>query len=498
MKNTIFKFVFGFILSVLSTNLVFSQEHKNILKDALWLKPIESNQIINIKLENSNDENFNNKYFNFNPIIDFSRDKVLKKYKNIVNKKSSLFIVFKSKSNEEIQLTAIERGAFKSTLSNKKMIADNEIILNKGDAKTGEIVSYLFNKNTFVGKRKGNLIFNDMFYDDKSFENQLLELIYIPEFINNKQKGIVESYLSLKHGISLDEKQNYYNAKGDTIWNAKVNDGFNKRVTGIGKEVAFDLNQKQSKNAVGDGLSIGFEKIYKTNLENKVVLNDNDFIIWGDNNKNYVLEKNKDEAKKTMTRIWKLKTIADGFENFTTQIKIDKKLMPIEANFDEKATDFIWLAIDNSGASKFNFEEAQFIKASVNNEREIVFDKVVFNPNMEYLFTIIKAKESEIKSNVDSTKGILKTLENTNLHFNQYTVYPNPVSTSDKFNIQFHFIQPKKVTVQIDDVNGKVIINKDLGSIDNYTFNENLSVSGTYLIIVTIDGKLETSKLIVK
>jgi hypothetical protein len=87
------------------------------------------------------------------------------------------------------------------------MIADNEIILNQGNAKTGEIISYLFNKNTFVGKRKGNLIFDDMLYEDSSFENQLLELIYIPEIIDNKQKGIVESYLSIKHCISLDEKQ---------------------------------------------------------------------------------------------------------------------------------------------------------------------------------------------------------------------------------------------------------------------------------------------------
>ena len=478
-------------------NFTFSQQNNLTFKDYLWIKGIQNNNSTIDSIEFQS-EDWLKKQFNFNPIVDFSKDTILKKYKNIVNKKSSLFVVFRSKSNEEIQLTAIERGTFKSTLSNKKMIADNEIILNQGDAKTGEIISYLFNKNTFVGKRKGNLIFDDMLYEDSSFENQLLELIYIPEIIDNKQKGIVESYLSLKHGISLDEKQNYYNAKGDTIWNAGANDGFNKRVTGIGKEAFFGLNQKQSKNAVGDGLSIGFEKIYQTNLENNIVLSENDFIIWGDNDKNYVLEQNNNEAKKTMARIWKLKTIADGFENFTTQIKIDKKLMPIETNFDETATDFIWLAIDNSGSTMFNFEAAQFIKATINNENEIVFDQVIFNPNMEYLFTIVKATESEITSLINSTNGTSRTNQTTNQLSNQYTIYPNPVNANDKFNIQFHFTQPKKVTVQIDDVNGKVIRSKDLGSIDNYIFTENLTVCGSYLIFVNIDGQLETSKLIVQ
>jgi hypothetical protein len=175
-------------------------------------------------------------------------------------------------------------------------------------------------------------------------------------------------YLSIKYGISLNEGQNYYNSKGDTIWNAKQNIEYNKRVTGIGKDDQFALNQKQSKNALEDGLTIGLNKIQNTNSENEVMLNDNDFLLWADNGKNTIIEKNEVDYQKSMKRIWKLKTYSKKDNDFKTQIRIDKKQMPIEISFDSKVQDFIWLAIDNSKNTAFNYENATYIKASSNNE----------------------------------------------------------------------------------------------------------------------------------
>lgn len=475
---------------------VFSQEKDSFFNDCLWVKA--NNSIIRSNQKVNNKESELKNCFNFNSIVDFSKDKIERKYKNLVTKNSSLFVVLKSDSKEENILLSLERGSFKTSLSNQKIVCDKEVLLNKGDSKKGMLLSYLYNKNSLIGRKKGNLILEDLLFDDKESINQLAELIYIPRCVDNKEKEIIESYLSLKYGISLNEKQNYYNSNGNKLWDFKDNDGFNKRITGIGKDETIGLNQKQSKNSLEDGLSIGFDKIKKSNSENEVILKNKDFLLWGDNGKNTFLEKSDDVTQKRIQRVWKVKTVSDSITNFKTQIKIDKVLMPVEANFNSQDTDFIWLAIDNSNTSDFNYKSAKYTKATVNDEKEIVFDNVEFLSNSDNFFTIVKAKENPNSLNANSSNPLAKIAESENSLTSQFKLYPNPITANEKFTIQFNLKEISKVVIQIADVNGKIIKTKDLGSINNYSFTESLPVSGTYLIIVSVDGKLETSKLIVR
>ena len=436
--------------------------------------------------------------FNFNPIINFSKDKTDRRYKNIVSKNSSLFIVLKSDSNEENTLLTLERGTFKISLSNKKIACDKDVLLNKGDSKNGIILSYLYNKNSLTGRKNGSLIIEDLLFDDKEFKNQLAELIYIPRYVTTSEKAIIESYLSIKYGISLNEGQSYFNSKGDKIWDIEQNEGYNFNITGIGKDKYTGLNQKQAKNSIDDGLTIGLNKVMKSNIENDSQINDRVFLIWGNNGKSVVLEKSTDKNQKSMKRVWKFNTISDSVTKLKTQIKIDKKLMPIETKFDVNDKEFIWLAIDSLSSSNFNYNNAKYIKASINNENEIVFDNIVFNSDVDYLFTIIKAHPNEINSNYTSATDLQKKIDDENALYNQLLIYPNPVNANEKFNIQFNLKQSLNVLVQIADVNGKIIKTKNLGLIKKFIFSESIPVSGTFLILTSIDGKIEISKLIVK
>ena len=299
--------------------------------------------------------------------------------------------------------------------------------------------------------------------------------------------------MSLKYGISLNEGQNYYSSEDNKIWDVKENNGFNRRITGIGKDELLKLNQKQSKNSLEDGLSIGLNKIKKTNTENEILLNDKDFILWGDNDKGIVLEKSEDVTQKRIKRIWKVKTFSDSITSFKTQIKIDKKLMPVEVIYNNQDTDFMWLAIDNLNSSDFNYKTAKYIKATSNDENEIVFDAVEFLPNSDYFFTIVKSKEDPNNLSFPN----VKTFHSSNNLTSQYKLYPNPIGANEKFTIQFDLKESSKVAIEIVDVNGKIIKTKDLGLINNYSFTESLPVSGTYLIMVYVNEKLETTKLIV-
>jgi hypothetical protein len=491
MKFSISQLLLTAFILIGFNNFMFSQQKNLTFKDCLWIKGIENNSTIDsIKLKS---EDLLKKQLNFNPIVDFSKDKILKKYKNIVTKKSTLFVVFKSNEVAENGLLTIQRGSFKATLNNKKIICDKNILLNKGNPKTGTLVSYLFNKNSVLGKRNGSLEFDDLLFNDKDLKNQLLELIYFPRLLNEKEKNIVESYLAIKFGISLNEDKSYYNTMGDKIWDSKENKEFRKHVTGIGKEDLLGLNQMQSCNTIDDGLTVAMDKIELSNAKNKAVVKDKTFFLWGDNGKNTLLEKVDNSEEKRMKRIWKLNTKSSDDLSYRTQIRIDKKCMILEKDSNISSRDFMWIAIDSTQSADFSYINAKYIKAKINNENEVVFDKINFSTNTSCLFTIIKAPEDIINQLHSPSK-----LENQNQSSSGYTLFPNPVLTNENFNIQFNLKEESKVSIQITDVNGKIVKQKKLGVIDSYLYCDSLSVTGTYMILITINDVIQTNKLIVK
>jgi hypothetical protein len=57
---------------------------------------------------------------------------------------------------------------------------------------------------------------------------------------------------------------------------------FKKRPTGIGRDDANELYQKQSSNQEDKTVAIGREKIFRTNFDNPSPLDNNTFAIWSD------------------------------------------------------------------------------------------------------------------------------------------------------------------------------------------------------------------------
>jgi hypothetical protein len=107
---------------------------------------------------------------------------------------------------------------------------------------------------------------------------------------NSRQK--IETYLAIKYGITLGVAQaekNYVNSAGDVIWDIATNAGFNYNIAGIGRDVASDLNQKQSKSVNDTNeVTIGLGVIAATNSANINEFSaDLDFLVWGCNNASY-------------------------------------------------------------------------------------------------------------------------------------------------------------------------------------------------------------------
>jgi hypothetical protein len=57
-----------------------------------------------------------------------------------------------------------------------------------------------------------NLITNQ--YLIQMEKTKVMEFIYIPEILPLEKQEIIESYLSIKYGISLEKSKNYYSLKG--------------------------------------------------------------------------------------------------------------------------------------------------------------------------------------------------------------------------------------------------------------------------------------------
>lgn len=90
------------------------------------------------------------------------------------------------------------------------------------------------------------------------YNGELAEVILFSDSISADEKLRVESYLALKYGMTLrnsnETTKNYVSSKsgpGDTevqIWSLSQNGGYGHRVTGIGRDDASQLLQKQSKS----------------------------------------------------------------------------------------------------------------------------------------------------------------------------------------------------------------------------------------------------------
>lgn len=389
------KFLIVFVITVFSLINAKAQSRDQISGSVFW----EFGQNNLKKLKNSNpfsDRNNLVKTFNFNPTIDFKEVGFSKDVKNIVKNQSTLFLVYKTTNEATSNLFKLEKGDFKLTFDTEKIVSGNEYLLNKGNKKTGVIVSYVSSNNKIFGKKNGKIVFDDKLFTEKDSKNELMEMIYIPKTISEKERIQIENYLSIKHGISLVGSQNYFDSTSDTIWNYKKNIKFKTRVTGIGADAKFGLNQKQSGNSEKDGLYIGLTNIAQSNEANQSEIVDRKFLIWGDNNKSVLIDGNKSQDRiDKMKRVWKIQTSDDCLKSFeNTTVLLNKTEMKLENEVDLKEKDQrFWMVIDSSGTDILNYSVSKFVKATVDDEKQLVFNNVNWQSNSSYLFSFVKAPD---------------------------------------------------------------------------------------------------------
>lgn len=152
----------------------------------------------------------------------------------------------------------------------------NTQAITAGGGMRGDILTVGYGTTTTAGALPGDL----------------QEVIWYKRTLSATEIKQVESYLALKHGLTLGPTgnntatYNYLNSIGTVVWNRATHSGFNNNITGIGRDDASSLDQKQSTNVNGAGcVTLSLGNIATGNAVNANTFNqDRSFLIVGNDN----------------------------------------------------------------------------------------------------------------------------------------------------------------------------------------------------------------------
>ena len=222
-----------------------------------------------------------------------------------------------------------------------------------------------------------------------SFEGIIPEFIAFDRVLTPDERMRVETYLSLKYGISVSQFGTTFllDAENRVIWNGKECEDFPYYITGIGRDDASGLDQKQSASSYNPSLlAIGANRIASNNPENKAVMPDKSYLIWGDNGESLLFEKEAQGHPERLSRKW-LVTASGEINQVKTEVRLGVKQLKKPANPGET----YWLVIDRSGTGKFPAGAVEYFKAvKTTSDEFIFFQNIEWDPDRsgKDLFTI--------------------------------------------------------------------------------------------------------------
>lgn len=118
----------------------------------------------------------------------------------------------------------------------------------------------------------------------KSFKGPIGEAMFFSRQLTPQERLRINSYLAIKYGVTLNQGTGgtaYQDSGSAVIWPADAT--YKNAITGIGRDDASTLNQKQSKN-VDDIVAVGRGDIASTNQANANTFTaDRTFLLWGHN-----------------------------------------------------------------------------------------------------------------------------------------------------------------------------------------------------------------------
>ena len=511
--------------------------------------------------EQRSELDYGEKKFNYHPYQYFDEDRDYNEFTLSDLNRISLFMVFSSENKSDIVDLTLSNA--KVLFKDDEVISKQEILYEKEEGLPA-LLTYIeaFPKPNSIPNGVPSFLIGSKTIEDKWFEGGVAEIVLYDRLISREQRRKVESYLSLKYGVSLADSLDYYSSDGTKIWEYSKEGNFNNRLTAIGKDVEGGLNQKQSHNLHDDfSLTLAVGGQSKMNKSNTAEINDKSFLMWADDNKTIELIEDTKQTNqiKTIDRKWKITKYGKGWSEKKVQVIIDpsnlqgyapelnfwmilnnsnfnelnqlhkNQLIPMSNEEDGTYSAFVNFDQDISGADYFTFIQApdQFISMDITdmdcNSKggDIALYLHGFNASTSDYYLENGGKEFTGVWNKDSN-----SLSFNNFPFGNYTLreraenialdqlsfsqencnesfawntslYPNPVSTGDYFTIELPQDRVEKLSLEIHDLLGRIILKQNIDPNDSYTFSTKILSEGTYNVSLKSGQNKVVRKLVV-
>lgn len=313
---------------------------------------------------------------------DYNNNCVLSQLENdykIYSNDFSFFIAFKAENSSNIDIVTLKYGNKHIKIGNKYVLKQNDTITTLDDQRRAKIVSYIHSDPSF--SKKGKLIIDLL--DNQTANEDILEIIYIPKIISDFAKEKIETYLSLKYGLSLKENQIYRSVENDTLWNPNSLAAFSNDVTGVGNDFENFYNKKNAFNYNLNGIIISSDTIF----------NNNNYALWGHNNKSNIII-NQSDLDNQNFRIWHFNKKVDSLDQRIFNLKIKQNFL--DSIVDSLAINeriYMYVSNYNSG-DEIELYSGNYYEGEINIDNDLIFDNIFLENASRFIF--VKAPDMNL------------------------------------------------------------------------------------------------------
>lgn len=205
----------------------------------------------------------------------------------------------------------------------------------------------------------------------KPFQGSFAEFMLFDHALTFLQRTQYETYLAIKYGTSLTAG-NYVSSKEKVLWNTEKNHRYRRNIFGIGRDDHYNLYQKQSGSAYDSGLMvISTGPLERFNHENLSLIDDGNFILFGDNGLPLTLKRGTgaDSVLAFTQRKWLASITGNTDKMVATELRIDIS----KFHGDPMAYQ---LVIDRSGQGNFAIDNLEFVSPVKVENGKLVFENL--------------------------------------------------------------------------------------------------------------------------
>ena len=391
---------------------------------------------------------------NFNPAIVVDRDHTLVFDSIQFAGDYTMVVVYKPDTNAEATIWRLACGdGIERSLTTERIVSDS-VGIRYADATTGiPIINTLRQTVTDGADSFASLTLGG---GSLTGRVKIAEVMYFDRRLDNAALIRVQSALAVKYGVTLGPVD-YVDGHGDVIWKF-VNGMYHHRVTGVGRDSTYGINQLCSRSEMEDPLLT----IRADSLAEGV------FLICGDNDAPLTFEPVEDIE--LLNREWKIN--GNKIEEHLFSLTFDRRCY-------DGPTDSLVLLVDG-----------EIYLPSAKTPGAVTYKNVSF-PSDTCTFTLARGGRLWHMAMSSGADGVPYDGTHGTTVSN---IYPNP--TTGNYTIEV--TGARWVTVNIYNAQGVLMESFSDGKRQRYLFNGSLPSGNSYYATVTTDGGTQTMKLIVK